>query len=153
MKCLETKNLVDQAIEARMRANRWSSESLTQYFCYHIDGALESGFADDGISNKIAAANRQLKVAFAGAAYDVTSDDIQSHLDKVLSKDKDWAAHFDIALTMAQANPAVVSERQMRQVSDLLGQGLPAGPKSAVMKDSCTQKAAEFPKPRILAFA
>lgn len=104
--------LVQNLIERRMIANKWTEESIAQYFRFHIDGEGES----DGISDKITTTNKALSNRFKTMARSITSEDIQFHLDKVAHNDPDWLAHLDIALEMAKANPAALETSQVKQL-------------------------------------
>lgn|GEM_PF-2922062 len=104
--------LVQSLIERRMAANKWTEVSMTQYFRCHIDGEGEN----DGVSDKIAVANRALSNRFKIMVQSITSSDIQLHLDKAANNNPDWLAHLDVAFEMAKVNPKALETSQVKQL-------------------------------------
>lgn len=113
---------IEALIEERLKANQWTTESLAQWARYVIDGELESGHANDGVTVKIQSINEDLKQAFTAVAEIIKPEDIQVHLDKVVLGDIDWLAHLDIAFAMAHANPSSVTKEQTEQIRTMAEQ-------------------------------
>lgn len=120
--------LLQNLIERRMAANKWTNESMAQYFRFHIDGEGEN----DGVSDKIIAANNALRNRFKAVAQSITSKDIQLHLDKVANNDPDWLAHLDIVLEMAKANPDALEISHVKQLAAMTQE--PAVAQSVITK-------------------
>lgn len=104
--------LVQTLIERRMQANLWTEEAAIKYFSMVIDGEG----TDDGISSKINEANNALATRFKALAGSISAEDIQTHLDKVVSNAPDWLAHLDIAFHMAQAKPDAVTVDHIKKM-------------------------------------
>lgn len=107
---------IQEVIEQRMKANCWTLKAMTQYFRYHIDGEGE----DDATTGIIESANLALRNAFSRVSDTISSNDISDQLKVVLSKDRDWLAHLDIALAMATANPKAVNEDHLVIIRGML---------------------------------
>ncbi len=107
---------IQDVIERRMKANCWTPKAMTQYFRYHIDGEGE----DDATTGVIESANLALSNAFSKVSDAISGEDISKQLDLVLSKDRDWLAHLDIALAMATANPRALEENHIEIIRGML---------------------------------
>lgn len=115
MSSLERDTLVQTLITKRLEANKWTGETLAQYWSFHIDGEG----SDDGVYKRIETANLSLERRFKMVSQCISTDDIQKYLDKVAQGDPDWLAYLDIAVRMAQANPSALNCEQTQQLVGL----------------------------------